>query len=152
MALREHMPFICRYILLNDCFTRLSMNLFGCWVDGEAAIDSIPFCHSLVQVAVATNNEKLKRFIKDDMLPAIIRRLYDDLPCAVQKTIRKLSPLMNSINCRKATKDLLVLCQEIYKVYIRCKVVFHGFVLIPFLFVDYLYAHNVICLSSHAEN
>uniref|UniRef100_A0A0E0R902 Exportin-5 C-terminal domain-containing protein n=1 Tax=Oryza rufipogon TaxID=4529 RepID=A0A0E0R902_ORYRU len=99
----------------------LSMNLFGCWVDGEAAIDSIPFCHSLVQVAVATNNEKLKRFIKDDMLPAIIRRLYDDLPCAVQKTIRKLSPLMNSINCRKATKDLLVLCQEIYKVYIRCQ-------------------------------
>ncbi|XP_015698015.1 uncharacterized protein LOC102721490 isoform X5 [Oryza brachyantha] len=109
------------YILLNGCFESLSMDVFGWWVDGEAAIDSVPFCHALVQVAVDSNNEKLRRFVKDDMLRAIVHRLCDDLPCAVQKTIRKLSPLMNLTKCRKASKDLFILCQEIYEVYIQCQ-------------------------------
>lgn len=57
------MVFICMYILLNDCFKTLSMSLFGWWVDDEATINTVPFCNALVQVAVATNNEKLRRFV-----------------------------------------------------------------------------------------
>jgi hypothetical protein len=79
------------YILLNDCFKTLSMSLFGWWVDDEATINTVPFCNALVQVAVATNNEKLRRFVEDDMLPALIRRLCDSLPCTVQRTISMLS-------------------------------------------------------------
>ncbi|KAJ1257515.1 hypothetical protein BS78_10G002300 [Paspalum vaginatum] len=101
------------YILLNDCFQSLSMSLFGWWVDGEATIDAVPFCNALVQVTVATKNGNLKRFVEDDMLPALIRRLCDGLPCMIQQTISILSNQMNCNN-EKANNDLLVLCQNIY--------------------------------------
>ncbi|KAL6593144.1 hypothetical protein ACP70R_049098 [Stipagrostis hirtigluma subsp. patula] len=107
------------YILLNDCFKRLSMNLFGWWVDGEATVDAIPFCNAMVQVVVATNNEKLRRFVEYDMLPAVIRRLYDDLPCAVQRTIKKLSNQIDSSKSKMVSKDLLLLCQDIYKLCVQ---------------------------------
>uniref|UniRef100_A0ACD5ZT35 Uncharacterized protein n=1 Tax=Avena sativa TaxID=4498 RepID=A0ACD5ZT35_AVESA len=105
--------------ILNDCFEMLKMTLLGSWVDGEATLDAVPFCHALVQVAVATNNRKLRLFIVDDMLPATIKRLCDDLPCAVQQTIKKLSDQLDSSISKRASKDLLVLCEEIYKVYIH---------------------------------
>ncbi|RCV38295.1 hypothetical protein SETIT_8G130900v2 [Setaria italica] len=106
------------YILLNDCFKTLSMNLFGWWVDDEATINAVPFCNALVQVAVATNNKKLRRFVEDDMLPALIRRLCDGLPCMVQRTISKLSNQMIP-PIQKANKDLLILCQNIYTLCVR---------------------------------
>ncbi|CAL4984491.1 unnamed protein product [Urochloa decumbens] len=106
------------YILLNDCFTTLSMNLFGWWVDDEATIYSVPFCNALVLVAVATNNEKLRKFVKDDMLSALIQRLYDGLPCKVQQTVSLLSN-QKIPHIEKANKDLLVLCQNIYTLCIR---------------------------------
>ncbi|XBI75780.1 hypothetical protein VPH35_069106 [Triticum aestivum] len=108
------------YTILDDWFMRmLNMNLFGSWVDGEATMDVLPFCHALVQVAVATKHVKLRRFIVDAMLPATIKRLCDDLPCAVQQTIRKLSCHLNPSKSKKATEDLWVLCEEIYKVFIQ---------------------------------
>ncbi|XP_037440351.1 uncharacterized protein LOC119308337 isoform X2 [Triticum dicoccoides] len=107
------------YTLHNDCFGMLNMNLFGSWVDGEATRDAVPFCRALVQVAVATQNSKLRRFILHDMLPATIKRLCTDLPCAVQRTIKKLSCQLNSSKSQKASKDLWILCQEIYAVHIQ---------------------------------
>ncbi|WVZ85138.1 hypothetical protein U9M48_032089, partial [Paspalum notatum var. saurae] len=103
------------YILLNDndCFESLSMSLFGWWVDGEATIDAVPFCNALVQVTVDTENGKLRRFVVDDMLPALIRRLCDGLPCMIQQTVSMLSNQMNCNN-EKANNDLLVLCRNIY--------------------------------------
>ncbi|TVT96909.1 hypothetical protein EJB05_57875 [Eragrostis curvula] len=107
------------YLLLNGCFGRLSMNLFGWWVDVEATIAVVPFCSALVQVIDATNNEKLRQFAKDDILPALIRRLHDDLPCAIQRTIKKLSYQMNLTNNNKARTDLMILCQKAYRVCVQ---------------------------------
>lgn len=106
------------YILLNDCFKCLSMDLFGWWVDGEATIDAIPFCNALVQVAVATNNGKLRRFVEDEMLRALIRRLHDGLPCMLQQTISKLSDQTDFYK-EKAKNGLLVLCKNIYTLCIQ---------------------------------
>ena len=118
------MPFICRYAFLNNCFGMLKMNLLGSWVDGEATSNAVPFFRALVQAAVATDNRNVRLFIVDDMLPATIKRLCDGLPCAVQRTIGKLSSELNSSKNKKASEDLLVLCEEIYKVYIQSQVVF----------------------------
>jgi hypothetical protein len=100
----------------------LNMNLLGSWVDGEATLDAVPFCHALVRVAVATNNRNVRQFIVDDMLPSTIKRLYDGLPCAVQQTIGMLSSELDLSKSKKASEDLLVLCEEIYKVFIQSQV------------------------------
>lgn len=92
-------------------------------MDDEATINAVPFCNALVQVAVATNNKKLRRFVEDDMLPALIRRLCDGLPCMVQRTISKLSNQMIP-PIQKANKDLLILCQNIYTLCVRSQVTF----------------------------
>lgn len=97
-------------------------------MDDEATIDVVPFCNALVQVTVARNNKKLRQFVEDDMLPALIRRLYDGLPCTLQRTISKLSvsKLSNQMihSNEKAKQDLLVLCQKIYTLCVRSQVCF----------------------------
>uniref|UniRef100_A0A0E0F627 Exportin-5 C-terminal domain-containing protein n=1 Tax=Oryza meridionalis TaxID=40149 RepID=A0A0E0F627_9ORYZ len=44
-------------------------------LDGEARIIAAPFCHSLIQLAIATHNDELLYFVQDDILPKIVQCL-----------------------------------------------------------------------------
>uniref|UniRef100_A0A0E0F626 Exportin-5 C-terminal domain-containing protein n=1 Tax=Oryza meridionalis TaxID=40149 RepID=A0A0E0F626_9ORYZ len=44
-------------------------------IDGEARIIAAPFCHSLIQLAIATHNDELLYFVQDDILPKIVQCL-----------------------------------------------------------------------------
>ncbi|TVU25224.1 hypothetical protein EJB05_27713 [Eragrostis curvula] len=91
------------YLFVHGCFGRLRMSLFGYWVDDVAAIKAIPFCCSLVQFAGVSTVERLRLFVSDELLPSIIKRLHDKLPCAIRHLI-KPSDIVN--------KDLIALCRE----------------------------------------
>uniref|UniRef100_K3YE92 Exportin-5 C-terminal domain-containing protein n=1 Tax=Setaria italica TaxID=4555 RepID=K3YE92_SETIT len=55
--LNSDLSFYCRYLLINGCFGRLRMSLFGYWVDDEAATKAIPFCRTLNLVAEYKDRE-----------------------------------------------------------------------------------------------
>ncbi|KAL6890195.1 hypothetical protein ACP4OV_008958 [Aristida adscensionis] len=98
------------YLLVNDCFGCLRMSLFGYWVDDEAATKAIPFCRTLIWLAGVSKDKRLRLFISDELLPSVIKRLDDQLPCATKHLICKLnSSISDGVN-----KDLTVLCQELY--------------------------------------
>ncbi|CAN6381365.1 unnamed protein product [Urochloa humidicola] len=99
------------FLLAHDCFGRLRMSLFGYWVDDEASRNVIPFCRALVRLARVTKDQRLELFVLDEMLPSLIRRIDDQLPCAIRHLICKLnSNISDDVN-----KDLIVLCCESYK-------------------------------------
>jgi hypothetical protein len=86
------------------------MSLFGYLVDGEAATKAIPFCRALIHLAGAANDDKLRVFISDELLPCLIRLIDDQLPCAIRCLVHKL----NSSASNDAIKDIVVLCEEAY--------------------------------------
>ncbi|RCV32896.1 hypothetical protein SEVIR_7G027500v4 [Setaria viridis] len=98
------------YLLINGCFGRLRMSLFGYWVDDEAATKAIPFCRTLVQLAGVSKDEGLRLFVSDELLPSVIKRLDDQLPCA----IRHLSCKLNVTRSDNVNRDLTILSQELY--------------------------------------
>uniref|UniRef100_A0A0D3HM88 Exportin-5 C-terminal domain-containing protein n=1 Tax=Oryza barthii TaxID=65489 RepID=A0A0D3HM88_9ORYZ len=67
------------YLLCHDnirsSILRLINYIFGYWKDGEARIIAAPFCHSLIQLAIATHNDELLYFVQDDILPKIVQCL-----------------------------------------------------------------------------
>ncbi|GJN36270.1 hypothetical protein PR202_gb25113 [Eleusine coracana subsp. coracana] len=85
------------YLLHYDCFGKLSMYLFGCLADYQAARKALPFCYALIDVAVTANLEWLHLFLVNEMLPTIIL-LLDDFPCAISK--------LNSSQNPKAKEDV----------------------------------------------
>ncbi|CAL4984406.1 unnamed protein product [Urochloa decumbens] len=98
------------YLLIHGCFGRLRMSLFGYLVDDETATKAIPFCRTLVQLAGISNDEGLRLFVSDQLLPSVIKRLDDQLPCA----IRYLSCKLNSSRSDNVKLDLIILSQELY--------------------------------------
>lgn len=86
------------------------MSLFGYFADDEATIEAIPFCRSLICLAAATNDVKLRLFIVNDLLPCLIRRLDNQLQCAIQRLIHKLSSSASD----SASRGLVILCRELY--------------------------------------
>ncbi|XP_015615467.1 uncharacterized protein [Oryza sativa Japonica Group] len=98
-----------RFILTGDCFDWLDMSLFGYFVDDEATSKAIPFLRSLIHLAT-TDDMSLRLFIVDDLLPSIVRRLDNQLTCAIQCQRHKLNPGAAD----SAGKDLVVLCQQLY--------------------------------------
>lgn len=85
------------------------MSLFGYFVDDEATSKAIPFLRSLIHLAT-TDDMSLRLFIVDDLLPSIVRRLDNQLTCAIQCQRHKLNPGAAD----SAGKDLVVLCQQLY--------------------------------------
>jgi hypothetical protein len=104
----------CRYLLHHNCFGKLSMHLFGCLVDYQAARKALPFCYAWIDLAVGTNHEWLHQFILNEMLPTVIL-LLDDFPSAISK----LSSSLNPRTTEYARNDVTPLCQRIYEVYIE---------------------------------
>ncbi|KAM3334936.1 hypothetical protein ACQJBY_029383 [Aegilops geniculata] len=104
------------YLLLHNCFGRFSMySLFGSLVDYQAAKEALPFCHALIRLAVATDDERLKQFILNEMLPTLVR--FDDRsPPSGISWLR--SELSSSIKV-SSMKDVVGLCREIYDVYLH---------------------------------
>ncbi|KAF2911038.1 hypothetical protein DAI22_11g147600 [Oryza sativa Japonica Group] len=98
------------YLLTHDCLGSSRMSLFGYWVDDEATTSAISFCLAMVRLAGSTDNERCKLFVADELLPSIIRRLDDQLPCAMRNLIFKFNSSTNDT----VDKDLIVLCEEIY--------------------------------------
>ncbi|XP_066339608.1 uncharacterized protein [Miscanthus floridulus] len=98
------------YLLVHDCFGRLRMSLFGYWADDEASRNAVPFCLALVWLSGVTKDQRLKLFVLDELLPSLIQRLDDQLPCAIRRLFCKLNPDISvSVN-----EDLIVLCRESY--------------------------------------
>ncbi|KAF8652254.1 hypothetical protein HU200_062890 [Digitaria exilis] len=104
-----------RYLLLHNCFGRLSMYLFGCLADYEVAENALPFCCYLIHIARATNHERLNQFILNEMLPTAILLLGDD----VKSAISQLSCSLNSTTKEDARNNVTRLCLEIYRVYLK---------------------------------
>lgn len=103
-----------RYLLLHNCFERLSMYFLGCLVDYQAAVKALPFCYALIRLAIATNHGGLNHFILNEMLPTIMLLIDGDLPSAISKH----SLTLNSATKEDARNNVIHLCQEIYEVYI----------------------------------
>ncbi|XP_044336192.1 protein HASTY 1-like [Triticum aestivum] len=103
------------YILLHNCFWRFSMYLFGYLVDYQAAKEALPFCHALIRLAVATDDERLKQFILDEMLPTLVR--FDDR--SPQSGISRLRSELSSSIEMTSMDDVVCLCREIYEVYLH---------------------------------
>lgn len=79
-------------------------------MDDEATRNAIPFCRDLVQLAGVTEDPRLKLFVLDELLPSLIRRIDDQLPCAIRHLICKLnSNISDDVN-----KALIALCRESY--------------------------------------
>ena len=91
------------------------MYLFGYLVDYQAAKEALPFCHALIRLAVATDDERLKQFILDEMLPTLVR--FDDR--SPQSGISRLRSELSSSNEVSSMDDVVCLGQEIYKVYLH---------------------------------
>ncbi|XP_062225180.1 protein HASTY 1-like isoform X2 [Phragmites australis] len=106
------------FLLHHNCFGRLSMYLFGCLVDHQAAKKALPFCYALICLAIATNLEWLNQFILNEMLPTVIL-LLGGLRCPISE----LSSSLNSTTKEDARNDVIHLCQQIYKVYIDNQVI-----------------------------
>ncbi|CAN6372154.1 unnamed protein product [Urochloa humidicola] len=102
------------YLLLHNCFGRLSMYLFGCLADYQAAENALPFCYSLIHLARATNHERLNQFILNEMLPTIILLLGVD----VKSAISQLNCSINSTTKEDAMNNVTRLCMEIYEAYV----------------------------------
>lgn len=92
------------------------MGLFGYFVDDISTARAIPFCRYLVYLAVASNDARLKMFILDNLLPCLIQRLDSELPCSIQRLRSELT----SCGSNNGTKDLTVLCHEIYDCMLNC--------------------------------
>uniref|UniRef100_A0A0A8Z654 Uncharacterized protein n=1 Tax=Arundo donax TaxID=35708 RepID=A0A0A8Z654_ARUDO len=109
-------PSLFRYLVSSDCFGRLRMGLFGYFVDDKATAKAIPFCRSLVRLAVASNDARLRIFILDNLLPCLIQHLDNELPCAILRLKCKLkSSASDSASANdNAGRDLVVLCQDLY--------------------------------------
>lgn len=73
---------------------RISAEVFA-WTDGEAVTKVIPFCGSLILLAIATNNVELKEFVAKDLFCAIIQGLALESNAII-------------------SADLVGLCREIY--------------------------------------
>ncbi|KAK3137673.1 hypothetical protein QOZ80_5BG0455620 [Eleusine coracana subsp. coracana] len=101
------------YLLHYDCFGKLSMYLFGCLADYQAARKALPFCYALIDVAVTANLEWLHLFLVNEMLPTIIL-LLDDFPCAISK----LNSSQNPKAKEDVRNDITHLCQRIYELFI----------------------------------
>uniref|UniRef100_A0A453GCW2 Exportin-5 C-terminal domain-containing protein n=3 Tax=Aegilops tauschii subsp. strangulata TaxID=200361 RepID=A0A453GCW2_AEGTS len=106
------------YLLLHNCFGRFSMYLFGCLVDYQSAKEALPFFHALIRLAVATDDERLKQFILNEMLPTLVR--FDDR--SPPSGISRLKSESNSGIEVSSMKDIVCLCQEIYNVYLQNQV------------------------------
>ncbi|XP_044977615.1 protein HASTY 1-like isoform X2 [Hordeum vulgare subsp. vulgare] len=106
------------YLLLHNCFGRFSMYLFGSLVDYQAAKDALPFCHALIRLAVATDDERLKQFILNEMLPTVVR--FDD--GSPQSGISRLRSELSSSTKVSSMNDVDCLCREIYEVYLHNQV------------------------------
>ncbi|BAT14209.1 Os11g0519500 [Oryza sativa Japonica Group] len=91
------------YLLTHDCLGSSRMSLFGYWVDDEATTSAISFCLAMVRLAGSTDNERCKLFVADELLPSIIRRLDDQLPCAMRNLIFKFNSSTNDT----VDKDLI---------------------------------------------
>jgi exportin-5 len=89
------------------------MYLFGCLVDHQSAENALPFCYHLIHIARATNHERLKQFILNEMLPTIILLLGVD----VKSAISQLYCSLNSTTKEDAMNNITHLCLEIYEVY-----------------------------------
>lgn len=94
------------------------MYLFGCLVDHQATMEALPFFHALIRLAVATDDERLKQFILNEMLPTIVR-FSDRSP---QSGISRLRSELSSSNEVSSMDDVVCLGQEIYKVYLHNQV------------------------------
>ncbi|KAK3140897.1 hypothetical protein QOZ80_5AG0407390 [Eleusine coracana subsp. coracana] len=101
------------YLLHYNCFGKLSMYLFGCLADYQAARKALPFCYALIDVAVTADLEWLRLFLVNEMLPTIIL-LLDDFPCAISK----LSSSQNPKAKEDARNDITHLCQQIYELFV----------------------------------
>jgi len=99
-----------RFLLRHDCFGKLRMSLFGYFVDDEAARKALQFCHCLIRLAVSTNDGTLRLLIVNDLLPCLIRRLDNELQCAVQHLMHRFG----SSTTASADQELLVLCKDLY--------------------------------------
>lgn len=84
------------------------MSLFGYFVDDETTMNAIPFCSSLTWLAIS--DTRVRHLIVNDLLPCLIRRLDNQLPCAIQHLRHKLG----SSTRASASKDLEALCEEWY--------------------------------------
>jgi hypothetical protein len=49
--------------------------MFGEWKDDEAKMTSVSFCYEVIQVATAAHLDDALSFIKDDVIPLLIRCL-----------------------------------------------------------------------------
>ncbi|XP_066353477.1 uncharacterized protein [Miscanthus floridulus] len=118
ISFHDSMPSISflRYLVINDCFGDLRMSLFGYFVDDISTAKAIPFCRALVYLAVVSNDARLKIFILDNLLPCLIQCLDNELPCSIQR----LKSELTSCGSNNATKDLTVLCHEIYDYMLNC--------------------------------
>lgn len=115
------------------------MSLFGYWVDDEATRNAIPFCRDLVQLAGVTKDPRLKLFVLDELLPSLIRRIDDQLPCA----IRHLICTLNSNISDDVNKALITLCCESYN-YLSSNADAESQVCDPwFLFAEFRYCDKV---------
>ncbi|XP_008799279.2 protein HASTY 1 [Phoenix dactylifera] len=73
---------------------RISIEVFA-WTDGEAVNKVIPFCGSLILLAISTNNVELREFVAKDLFYAIIQGLALESNAII-------------------SADLVGLCREIY--------------------------------------
>ncbi|OQU87915.1 protein HASTY 1 isoform X2 [Sorghum bicolor] len=60
---------------LSDSILRFIAYIFGYWTDGVARITAASFCHNLIRVATVMHSDKLISFVKDDIIPNVIRCL-----------------------------------------------------------------------------
>jgi hypothetical protein len=89
-------------------------------VDDEAARKAVQFCHCLIRFAVSTNDGRLRLLIADDLLPCLIRRLDNELQCAVQHLMH---PLRSSTTAT-VDQELLVLCKDLYVNLVKVSVIY----------------------------
>ena len=73
---------------------RISIEVFT-WTDGEAVAKILPFCGSLILLAISTNNVELGEFVAKDLFYSIIQGLTLESNAII-------------------SSDLVGLCREIY--------------------------------------
>ncbi|KAK3120438.1 hypothetical protein QOZ80_9AG0687640 [Eleusine coracana subsp. coracana] len=106
------------FLLHHNCFGRLSMHLFGCLVDHQAAKKALPFCYTLIRLAISSDLVWLNQFILNEMLPTVILLLS-----GVQCSLSELFSSLNSATKEDAKNDIEGLCHHIYEIYIDNQVV-----------------------------
>lgn len=93
------------------------MYLFGCLMDHQAAQKALPFCYTLVRLAITSNLEWLNQFILNEMLPTGILLLS-----GVRCSFSELCSSLNSATQEDVKSDIRCLCQHIYEFFIDNKV------------------------------